>query len=734
MANDDKSKPMPPDLDDANSSSSSDDEPTSAAAEPPKIEWLATTREKRSTAGNRMKSMLANEEPAAEDSDLELLFAEDEDDAGFTDEAKEDASDVHMDSSSDDEDGDAQPDDLEGEKELERQAREKKTAQRKRNAQEAIPAKFRKKVRIEQPATAATSASPRSTAPPPRPKKKSERVSWIPTAAEMPTRASDRQTTRISKQQLHQKMVEDEVRRKKQVERMEKSAKRAEALKKPPMTQEERLREAALVEKRNSKSLNRWEVAEKQREEERLRKIAALNNRKLDGPVVTFWSGIQELEEGQLKHVGKMVSIEEKAPRKKRQSAAAALAAKEGQNPKVDEGSKPLSPTEAVDPKLGTLQPGDARGAAAIPGAEAPQVKPEATEISNLFTSLPPVSDQGVAHSAPGPGTQTQPMDADLSHPQLPVSEPKQPTTLDQPPPVSSMPPPAIPMQGITAPPSSIPPVSEAMQPPIQVPMVSPPMVSPPMAPPMAPLEKKAPSPVLAAPVLAPPAGVLSAPILGQMPMMGFSSPGGKSNCLAPPNTSHTPSPLSLPLATPGPAAAVVPKLAIPAAIPPSSPSPNTPTAPPPLPVSKPLQPTQGKTPPPPATAATAATPHEPPSEPLREGKVTKSAIILQNFDETAIKDRQVQTQILFGRKMNKLASMFPFLPRTHPPLPPHPHWRLTCHRTRPSAPLRHHPPRRPLPRPQDRSPVLQQLRLQGDSARLPRRLQVQPPTGRLRR
>lgn len=666
MANDDKSKPMPPDLDDADSSSSSDEETTSTAAEPPKIEWLATTREKRSTAGNRMKSMLANEEPAAEDSDLELLFAEDEDDAGFTDEAKEDASDVHMDSSSDDEDGDAQPDDLEGEKELDRQAREKKTAQRKRNAQEAIPAKFRKKVRIEQPATAATSASPRSTAPPPRPKKKSERVSWIPTAAEMPTRASDRQTTRISKQQLHQKMVEDEVRRKKQVERMEKSAKRAEALKKPPMTQEERLREAALVEKRNSKSLNRWEVAEKQREEERLRKIAALNNRKLDGPVVTFWSGIQELEEGQLKHVGKMVSIEEKAPRKKRQSAAAALAAKEGQNPKADEGSKPPSPTDAVDPNLGTsqpdpslgtLQPGDAKGAAATPGAEAPLVKPEATEMSNLSTPLPPVSDQDVDHSAPGLGTQTQPMDVGLLHPQLPAPAPKQSTTLDQPPPVnSSMPPPAIPMQGMPAPPSLIPPASAAMQPPIQAPMVSPPMV-PPMAPPMAPLEKKIPSPVLAAPVLAPPAGVLSAPILGQMPMMGFSSPGGKSNCLAPPNTSHTPSSLSLPLATPGPAAAVVPKLAIPAAIPSSSPSPNTPTAPPPLPVSKPLQPTQGKAPPPLTTPAPPATPHEPPSEPPREGKVTKSAIILQNFDETAIKDRQVQTQILFGRKMNKLAS-----------------------------------------------------------------------------
>jgi vacuolar protein sorting-associated protein 72 len=49
-------------------------------------------------------------------------------------------------------------------------------------------------------------------------------------------------------------------------------------------------------------------------------------------------------------------------------------------------------------------------------------------------------------------------------------------------------------------------------------------------------------------------------------------------------------------------------------------------------------------------------TPKEAPPEPPREGKVTRSCIILQNFDENAIKDRQVQTQILFGRKMNKLA------------------------------------------------------------------------------
>ena len=36
---------------------------------------------------------------------------------------------------------------------------------------------------------------------------------------------------------------------------------------------------------------------------------------------------------------------------------------------------------------------------------------------------------------------------------------------------------------------------------------------------------------------------------------------------------------------------------------------------------------------------------------------------MLQNFDDLAIKDKQVQTQILFGRKMNRLASEYPAPP-----------------------------------------------------------------------
>ncbi|KAK2066887.1 hypothetical protein P8C59_000667 [Phyllachora maydis] len=278
-----------------------------------------------------MKSMLAREEPdAADDSDLDLLFAEDDDDAGFMDVEQGDGSDVQMDSSSDDEDHDEGGDELDGEKELENLAREKRRLANKRKAQNAIPAKFRKKVRIDQRPTR-TSASPAlSTAPSvttSRPRKKSDRTSWLPTPADMPTRASQRQTTKLSKAQLHEKMRIDDLRRQKQAEQAEKKAKKLEALKKPPMTQAERLAEAASVEKRNSKSLNRWEEAEKQREEERLKKIAALNSRRLEGPFVRFWSGVLELDEAQQKRIGLMVSMEEK-PRKKRQTAAEKAAEK----------------------------------------------------------------------------------------------------------------------------------------------------------------------------------------------------------------------------------------------------------------------------------------------------------------------------------------------------------------------------------------------------------------------
>ena len=49
--------------------------------------------------------------------------------------------------------------------------------------------------------------------------------------------------------------------------------------------------EALKVEKKNAKSLNRWEEMEKKRAEEQQAKLDALHNREIEGPVATFWSG-----------------------------------------------------------------------------------------------------------------------------------------------------------------------------------------------------------------------------------------------------------------------------------------------------------------------------------------------------------------------------------------------------------------------------------------------------------
>lgn len=630
---------------DESSDSSSNSGSDSDSGEVQQVEWLATTRAKRSTAGNRMKSMLANEEPAADDDELELLFAEDgDDDAGFTD-AEKDDSDARMDSSSDDEDADEDAEEDAGEKELERQAREKRNAQRKRKAQAAIPAKFRKKVRIEHPPTTTASASPapaQAAPKPPRPKKKSERASWLPTAADMPTRASERQTTRLSKEQLHQQMLEREVKRKKIMEAMERKAKKMEALKKPPLTQAQRLAEAAAVEKRNAKSLNRWEEAEKQREEERLRKIAALQNRKLDGPVVTFWTGIQELDGEQMKNLGKMVAIEEKAPRKKRQSLAAT------QEAGADTASKPGTPVDGLNPAAKEMGGGQTGGQAtpsalpAVPSASTATPPPATPLAPPPPTATAPLQQPSVAPPPPD-GPQVAPLP--IANPATPGQQP----AVVQRPSTSPMQPPAPQSQ---------------LQPP-RGPMAPPPIPPPPTG-----------GGFLAAPsMLGHPFG--APPQIGnQMSMMGMQAPNmqsAHSNMLAAPGARPTglaaPSPLSMPqpqaqnMARPvsGPQ-----RTDITLSGPPVPQSNATPTAPrlqiQPLPT--PLQPTQGK-----ATPISANTPGDRTPAASEPGKVTRSCIILQNFDEQAIKDKQVQTQILFGRKMNKLASKFALSPSPISPI-----------------------------------------------------------------
>ena len=271
----------------------------------PVVESLVSGKERRRTAGNRLSSLLQHEE----DDELELLFAEGEaeEDQEFEAEVDEDISDAHLDSSSDEEDrGQGQEDDeLAGEKELQR--RERAEARKKRKSHGPIkrgapPTKRIRHNPLKLPTASSTLTTP--TTPDPRPKKKSERASWIPTPDEGPTRSSTRKQTIQNKAVIHERLKERETLRAKTLEVMTAAEKRKKEQQQKPMTQEERLQEAAKQETRNAKTLNRWEASEEKKRLERKAKLEALQNRNLEGPVITWWSGLSRWVDGNIQEVG----------------------------------------------------------------------------------------------------------------------------------------------------------------------------------------------------------------------------------------------------------------------------------------------------------------------------------------------------------------------------------------------------------------------------------------------
>ncbi|KDB21371.1 hypothetical protein H109_06697 [Trichophyton interdigitale MR816] len=271
------------------------------------VEPLATGRARRSTAGRLMNTLL----DAEADDELARIFAEEEDDEEFESGDDEEeggeaaADDMEIDSSSSDE-GDeggaagAGNDELEGEKELQRQ--EKAERAKKRTAQQEgfrIPSQRKKKVKIDPTLPTRT-----STLPAPRQRKKSERISWLPTADDGPTRASSRRQTMQNRVQTHARLKRSEQKRVQLIATMEETAKRKEKSKPKQMTQADRLAEAEKTERLNFGSLTRWEEMEEKRGEERRLKMEALHNRRLEGPVITFWSGIAKWINEKLAMVG----------------------------------------------------------------------------------------------------------------------------------------------------------------------------------------------------------------------------------------------------------------------------------------------------------------------------------------------------------------------------------------------------------------------------------------------
>lgn len=268
------------------------------------VDLMVTTRARRSNAGNRMSTLLAKSAEHEEEWGEEWEDAPNEEDFRGGDVNEQE--DYNMDSSSSEEDEDGADEDDTGEKELRRAERQEKSKKRKATTNPfaaRVAAVTRKKVKLDVP-DASDAQSPASRAPP-RPKKKSERASWIPTVEDGPVRTSSRKQTVANKETTMAKLKEKDRRRDDTLAMMKAAEARKAKAKEPPLTQAERLAEAARNERINKKTLHRWEEAEEARAAERQAKIDALKNRQIDGPFIRFYSGPAIWVDNVIKYTGK---------------------------------------------------------------------------------------------------------------------------------------------------------------------------------------------------------------------------------------------------------------------------------------------------------------------------------------------------------------------------------------------------------------------------------------------
>ncbi|KAF2434497.1 YL1-domain-containing protein [Tothia fuscella] len=273
---------------------------------------MVVARQRRANAGARMSHLLklAGDEDTQNLEAYGEIFEEAADDNEF--QADEDVDgDVNMESSSEEEDDEGREDDMQGEKEL--KATEKKGVSHKRKRAVMLDSAM-KRATARQIPRAVAKPPPESlaggvVAPSERPRKKSERVSWLPEEEEGPKRQSSRQLSVQNKEMVHSRLKEKEKHRLRTVAIMKAAEMRKDARKPKILTQAERLEEAAKTERMNSKSLNRWETAEKKRVEEQAARLAALKNRKLEGPIISYWSGPSLWVDGKLKGTGKAVLV-----------------------------------------------------------------------------------------------------------------------------------------------------------------------------------------------------------------------------------------------------------------------------------------------------------------------------------------------------------------------------------------------------------------------------------------
>lgn len=350
--------------------------------------FLAVTRERRANAGNRMARLLelAEAEQATEEEEYGEIFQETANDQEFEEDDDNDE-DVNMESSSEEEEAEGEQDDDAAEKELKRQ--EKRENAKKQKRQSLLQQMMKKRTSAAAAsASAVASGVPdaASTMIPTRPRKKSERVSWLPEEEQQATRASSRKLAIISKQATTERLKQKEKHRLRTVEIMKAAEQRKEAAKPKAMTQADRLAEAARIERENSKSVRKWEEIEKKKEEERKAKIAASKNRKLEGPVISYWSGPALWVGDRRTHVGRGKVIEEVLAERRRAGKIMKSTAKELNEPE---------PVGAADNQPSVTFNGSDDGSSKA----STQAKPDFLDGIHFYASLPSQEQSGLSPS-----------------------------------------------------------------------------------------------------------------------------------------------------------------------------------------------------------------------------------------------------------------------------------------------------------------------------------------------
>jgi vacuolar protein sorting-associated protein 72 len=263
MASEEASNPSSP----ASSSSSA----SSSRSHPAVPEALAHGREKRATAGNKLRALLDAEFQEEE------IFKEDEDDQEF-ERQKSDEEEVYLSSSESSSDEEAGDDEEAGEKALIAEQKSiHKAKKRKADKTFVKPVAKRPAVIQKHAAVGILASKPTSTTS----SVSNRRISFDP--ALLASRRSSRALTVQTTNETQERIISAAARRATLpvIPRREQT---------PPLTQEERLAQAVLTEEENKMSLMRIVEAEEERARKRREKLEALRRRRFDEPIVRFIS------------------------------------------------------------------------------------------------------------------------------------------------------------------------------------------------------------------------------------------------------------------------------------------------------------------------------------------------------------------------------------------------------------------------------------------------------------